>query len=320
MDGDDAHLLHNYEATKYAFAVALSICVFDIMITFDEEVSFVWMRKWSPGKTLFLINRYLPPLFLACTLYSTLIPQPNLNVCRIYFALASYLNIICVTTIQLVLGLRVYALYLTKVWAYLVSCAAAIPALGAVSLATYMWVHWVKADLDTPFLDKHASGCFYMHCVGAPCRPAWAILNCYYVLFESVVIVLTMAKFLQLRRTRTLDPVFADYESTFLKTLFHDGFLFYGGITVLAIANITVNVTGEDSLVNVFTGPNQAIRSTLCSRLFMHLRASHKHDRDMVPVLGPSTVASEPLTFAPTSRRRNHLSEPTRTKEYTGFR
>ncbi|TDL21755.1 hypothetical protein BD410DRAFT_289996 [Rickenella mellea] len=37
-----------------------TLLVYDYMITFKREVKLVWMQKWTRGKAMFMLNRYLP--------------------------------------------------------------------------------------------------------------------------------------------------------------------------------------------------------------------------------------------------------------------
>lgn len=45
----------------------LYIQVYDYMLTFEDERTFIWPSKWSIPKTLFLMTRYLPFIDLSIT-------------------------------------------------------------------------------------------------------------------------------------------------------------------------------------------------------------------------------------------------------------
>lgn len=51
-------VIQDMQTTRYALLSANTIVLFDHLITLNDEVSLIWDSGWSPGKILFLINRY----------------------------------------------------------------------------------------------------------------------------------------------------------------------------------------------------------------------------------------------------------------------
>ncbi|KAF8908672.1 hypothetical protein CPB85DRAFT_1309091 [Mucidula mucida] len=310
---NDSEDLLNHQATRFAFVAGLTILVYDIVLTLAAEITRVWGHRWSLGKALFLLNRYIPPIVLAFNLYSALcVPSANLNFCHTYFVISAVFNIICIAIVQVILALRTYALYLSN-FALLLSLML-LPTLLVMGLGFWMYVHWVVVDPITTSSASGDPGCFNVHCTGDAmmCRAVWIIMNCYNIAFDSGILALTIFKYFQIHKLRNeshvhLEPelgrVLAAFESTFLKTLFQDGFLFYAAIAGIAIANITLMSLAPSSLMHVLAGPTQALRSTLCSRLFLNLRLSHQEPRSL-PSLGSSTyLPFEPITFSSRSGR-----------------
>ncbi|PBK99159.1 hypothetical protein ARMGADRAFT_1074049 [Armillaria gallica] len=48
----------------------MTILLWDILVTFDDEVKRVWFTRKSTGKYLFLFNRYIAPILFTFDLYS----------------------------------------------------------------------------------------------------------------------------------------------------------------------------------------------------------------------------------------------------------
>ncbi|KIL68264.1 hypothetical protein M378DRAFT_943488 [Amanita muscaria Koide BX008] len=45
-------------------AAAVTLGIYDWLITFDQEVNLLWVRRWTAAKILFLLNRHIGPLYL----------------------------------------------------------------------------------------------------------------------------------------------------------------------------------------------------------------------------------------------------------------
>ncbi|KDR83293.1 hypothetical protein GALMADRAFT_134772 [Galerina marginata CBS 339.88] len=58
------------QITRYCQLAAGSLVIFDNLITLDEEVNFIWQRRWSFGKCLFLTNRYFSLAVFVFNIYS----------------------------------------------------------------------------------------------------------------------------------------------------------------------------------------------------------------------------------------------------------
>ncbi|KDQ52686.1 hypothetical protein JAAARDRAFT_39965 [Jaapia argillacea MUCL 33604] len=96
---------------------SLTFVVWDILITLDDEVNYIWSQGWrSPTKWLFLFTRYFS---LGSQLVMSLrsmgglgrFPQGSEGVCRGWFFFQLLTVQILISTVESILTLRVYALY-----------------------------------------------------------------------------------------------------------------------------------------------------------------------------------------------------------------
>ncbi|KDQ58717.1 hypothetical protein JAAARDRAFT_193248 [Jaapia argillacea MUCL 33604] len=53
-----------FDAVRFCQVATTCVALYDHLITIDQEVDLIWARRWSPPKTLFIINRYLGELVL----------------------------------------------------------------------------------------------------------------------------------------------------------------------------------------------------------------------------------------------------------------
>ncbi|KAK0193370.1 hypothetical protein F5146DRAFT_1134047 [Armillaria mellea] len=265
MDLDSTRDLFNLSVCRYAYAAGLTISLWDLCVTMDSEITHVWRRRWSLGKVLFLMNRYIPPGMIALEFYFAANHAPN-----------------NAGTSLVILGLRTYALYLTNFWLYCLGCLIVFPTLAALFMLLWVYgkyiaiVFLVASNVEYP---SQWVGCMNLVCASPVCNTTWVFLDCYFIAFDTVIFLLTLWKYYTAYREKVpthdadLDTVLADYESSFLSVLFQDGFLFYaamfgafetqiiGKISVnndgnlaLALGNILVTLLGPWSLTALFVG------------------------------------------------------------------
>ncbi|KDQ52687.1 hypothetical protein JAAARDRAFT_474125 [Jaapia argillacea MUCL 33604] len=102
---------------SYSSIASLTVVTWDIIITFDEEVKYIWrQRRGSPTKWLFLFTRYFS---LVCQMMISLrslgvfgtFRHSSESVCRSWFFFENFTLQILIGTVESILTLRVYALY-----------------------------------------------------------------------------------------------------------------------------------------------------------------------------------------------------------------
>ncbi|KAJ2928535.1 hypothetical protein H1R20_g8559, partial [Candolleomyces eurysporus] len=121
MDASPATVLREleyFQVTKYCSVVALTVLVYDIILTMDKEVSTVWGSRWTFGKCLYFLTRYMSPAVFIIDLFQLLawdIPvsiQAQLSSrCRTLQLSATITGIVVVTMVEGILIIRTYALY-----------------------------------------------------------------------------------------------------------------------------------------------------------------------------------------------------------------
>ncbi|KAF8509799.1 hypothetical protein JB92DRAFT_478078 [Gautieria morchelliformis] len=80
MNADVEAIVAGYAPTKYGSLAAFSMLVYDYALTFDAEVEFVWQRRWSFGKALFIFNRYFGLLSLLSYVIGTVFMRGSADV------------------------------------------------------------------------------------------------------------------------------------------------------------------------------------------------------------------------------------------------
>ncbi|PVG01069.1 hypothetical protein CPB86DRAFT_773463 [Serendipita vermifera] len=68
-----SHLLEIFHAARVIRCVnyaTFTFMVYDMMLTFAEEIKYIWQARWSVIKVVFLLNRYIAPIIIIGNLYA----------------------------------------------------------------------------------------------------------------------------------------------------------------------------------------------------------------------------------------------------------
>ncbi|PVF97577.1 hypothetical protein CPB86DRAFT_420276 [Serendipita vermifera] len=112
--------LKAFEQTLYALfliralnAAALTLLVWDMVLTFDVEVEVFWKARLSVVKVLFLVNRYITPLFMFAHLWTFSGDAFGLSnsSCQVIYSIASVAEVLCMSFVSLIIVLRLYSMY-----------------------------------------------------------------------------------------------------------------------------------------------------------------------------------------------------------------
>jgi len=58
MDVEVMPLLTQAANAKFSFIAGAFLLIYDTVMNFSYEVNFVWLKRWSFGKVLYIITRY----------------------------------------------------------------------------------------------------------------------------------------------------------------------------------------------------------------------------------------------------------------------
>ncbi|KAK0214763.1 hypothetical protein IW262DRAFT_1402659 [Armillaria fumosa] len=142
--GDITIIFFENRATSMSYVSALTLVVYDIIVSFGQEVELVWRSQWSSPKMLYFLARYYAVVYLSITTWVNISEEPSDKLfvpvdffpcihmahltsrCHLYYywlflaGPSTYLFIL-----DLILLLRVYALYNQSkfLFVFLSSCA-----------------------------------------------------------------------------------------------------------------------------------------------------------------------------------------------------
>ncbi|KAF8442258.1 hypothetical protein L210DRAFT_3202434 [Boletus edulis BED1] len=104
--------LTSLQQSNYATLAVLTAVGYDYVLTFPDEVRYIWSKPWTWVSTLFIFVRYLGLLnLITCSLLgSSFLPGPT-KVCEIVYTIDMWTYNIFLGAADLVMMLRVWAMY-----------------------------------------------------------------------------------------------------------------------------------------------------------------------------------------------------------------
>jgi len=235
------------------------ILLYDYVLTFGEEVEFIWKQKISVGSILFLFNRYMPmiDLVIAMNSYTNRAIQQD-KFCLPWVRIDVWITVLCVGIIDVLLLLRTWALWgrsRTILICLSVLLVACILAASGTSL------YYSLTVVEFPSLDNIRS-CLYT-------IPNINIIYGSYVssiLFDSTVMILTLIKAVPARQPNGLTPL--------ITQLLKDGVQYFVIIFLTAIVNMIMVNLAPPAPSATLSILYLVMASTLGCRLILNLRGS----------------------------------------------
>ncbi|KAI0686317.1 hypothetical protein BC835DRAFT_470861 [Cytidiella melzeri] len=171
-------------AVSYSEVASVTLLTWDFFITLSDEIDLVWKQRWTPAKALYLLARYLPWIFqlalLAINTDGTTGLIFTLDQCRKWMIFQAIILQMVVTTVDIILMIRVFALYNNS--------RILVVSLSTAFICEISYLSYNLATV-TPKLG-FAEDCFVR---SSP--PSFIIYWIVSLAFETVLFVLTLAKF-----------------------------------------------------------------------------------------------------------------------------
>lgn len=126
-------VLDDYYRVRRIACGILALLIFDIFLTLQAEILYIWRRPWSLFKTLYVISRYVP-IVMPCFLIA-----PPLNTPDYCLGISWYLflgtTMLCVFPSDCLLALRLDRLYTSQATKKFLIATLTCEAIGYILLA-----------------------------------------------------------------------------------------------------------------------------------------------------------------------------------------
>ncbi|KAJ6571446.1 hypothetical protein B0H19DRAFT_937511, partial [Mycena capillaripes] len=239
---------------------------FDHLLTFGDEIRFLWKKTKTASTYCFLLNRYLAffgdvvvTVFIYTTVPDSVRKHVSVTLCKRVNLFRQLLLIFNQTAICLLLTLRIYALYgrQTKVWVYMLGA-------GACLMAISLWAVSGKGGTPVPGVEgchiANSEEMFDHTDLAVP----WEALFTY----DVIIFVALFYRSLQTRRasvTMRSEPL--------LSVLIRDGAVYFVVMALINLANILTFYMAGPLLRGCLSTMASSLSVTMMSRLMLNLHA-----------------------------------------------
>ncbi|KAH8827701.1 hypothetical protein DL96DRAFT_1795821 [Flagelloscypha sp. PMI_526] len=285
---------------------SLAILVWDWFITFIAEVRYVWLTRWSLGKILFFLTRYLPlsDVCLSIFVLQLMNPTEDETACQKPYLVIALLDVIGILVAQSILILRTWAIYDRNKWLLLgLSGFAVILGIygGIAAIIFVNTIVWAGPKF------AGVRGCNIITVDNRLVSGSYVGV----MIFETTVFVATMVRALQRRRH--------SFGSRLLiEVIFRDGLIFYLFIVSISILNVVVMYATSQEYTVVLVIFQRVMHSVGTGRILLHMRKRGARSQLHVDSDGHRTEAWEMNTynrppstvrFAPTSSHQTIMQQ-----------
>ncbi|KAJ7839253.1 hypothetical protein B0H14DRAFT_1075508 [Mycena olivaceomarginata] len=261
---DDAgvpELIHVVNVTQIYIACTTSILVWDWLSCLPQEWRCIWKSRpgWSPIKILYCLVRYYTLLVLVVTDVWFFADWSEVS-CARYVRILPGIAVLIDVSVELVLALRVYALY---------GCSKTIGAFLLLLIAGFLGVMIAVPILafDYTRFPSWPSPCIIVEVTGKPSIAGPKFIIAFYASpmgFDIVMTTLTVYKVIDHNRHGE--------SSSLMNRMVRDGIFYFVAITSLNLLNVIFFIQ-PNTLIQAINAPMSIqISSVLCCRLILNLR------------------------------------------------
>ncbi|KDQ62142.1 hypothetical protein JAAARDRAFT_30050 [Jaapia argillacea MUCL 33604] len=274
---------HSYRP-KYVGFMGFTILVWDHIITFDDEVQYIWKGSKGPLVYLFLLvrrfsppsslprayrvnqNRYLTPLGFIVNLYAYLSDAWTESTCRHFVRYEGSMTVIGINVVGLMMLLRIRALFMGhNLVIFLVALVL------AAELAVNAWL-LSKGQPVAHTVAVHACTMIFNPSLGAiASASAWLPL-----FYDTIVLSLTLY--------RTWMPLRYKQASTVLTALVRGGILYYSVIFCVTLVLTIMIIAAPPGVKNITAQLELLLTVAMMSRITLSLRKQGNPPVEDIPL------------------------------------
>ncbi|KAJ6622843.1 hypothetical protein B0H10DRAFT_2013005 [Mycena sp. CBHHK59/15] len=244
----------------YFYFMAIAVLYYDHFLTFPLEFAYIWRRPKSRSTYWFFLNRYLT--------FFTTVPITIFNfvdfdhdVCSKYALFRQILLVVQVVVVDLILSLRVYAMYgLDKRILYILCCGT-VMGMGITGWS-------ISAQQNSRALEDYSvPGCFIplSHDSGSHLVAVWEALLAYDLLIFGIILFRSS-------RIRLRDTV-ASSSTPIMYLMLRDGALYFVAMALANLSNIISFYIGGPFVKGGLSTFATSVSVTMTSRLMVNLHA-----------------------------------------------
>lgn len=246
----------NAVACKYVGAAGLVFLFYDHILSFSDEVEYVWKARWTIPKVLFLLVRYAVPSALLLHIYQLMGTRHGNRdtFCQVWFNLGVCLGIFSMGTGNFLVLLRIWVVWNRN--RRLILCTLGLFLLTQVGVITCAAIVLTKITPSLTFnRELHICTIEKRSILGSLYAPA--------IVFDGIALLSVIWN--AISRPRTNHIILIQY-------LYHDRFLYILLLFLMRIVNLLTTLSGPLDIVFLGICFIWATTTVTVSRLILDLR------------------------------------------------
>ncbi|KAJ6594698.1 hypothetical protein B0H19DRAFT_1096499 [Mycena capillaripes] len=265
-DASIVRFLHVVNVAQTYIACTTSILVWDWLSCLPQEWRYIWKRAgWSPIKVLYCLVRYYTLLVLIVTDVWFFAGWSESS-CARYVRILPGIAVLIDLSIELVLALRIYALY---------GCSKKIGAFLVVFIAGFLAVMIAVPILafDYTRLPSWPGPCIV---TGKSSIAGPKFIIAFYaspMAFDIVMTAMTVYKVMDHNRRGG--------SSSLMNRMVRDGLFYFFAITSLNLMNVIFFIQPNELIQAINAPMSIQISSVLCCRLILNLRTANEAKKNV---------------------------------------
>ncbi|TDL23327.1 hypothetical protein BD410DRAFT_787674 [Rickenella mellea] len=267
-------------ATNYVGVASYTFLIYDHILTFGDEVEYIWKGHKGPIIYLFFVNRYFFDLAFILNLNAYLNPAFTPDVCRRFVRFEGSCVLIGLGLAGLMMMFRVNALYGGQ--------RIVLAMLGVLWLTMVGVFSWLLAGGQPVIHPAGIHGCslIFSESLGSVATLSSALP----LIFDSAVLMLTLRRTAGLFKSRMAGHI--------VRILVRDGILYYSVIFTCNLVLTIMIATAPPGNRNIMGQLTQLMTVTMMSRITIHLRVESQRKRDTAVFLDSvNTESRGPVRF-----------------------
>ncbi|THH10062.1 hypothetical protein EW146_g8487 [Bondarzewia mesenterica] len=266
-----AHLIDS----KYYILASSLINIYDLLLTFDDEVKYIWQAKISLPSCCFFVFRYVPPVVSIVNFFADHDPRFVGSVCKNWIWLPVTNAPIVSASTGVILVLRVYAIYNRATWVLIFLTVMFLGEIGVML--------WSVPGGSPAILPPGWVGCIPSKKPGTGDRLSVMFIAA--LVFDSSIFILTLGRSIYLRlRNSTIGLV---------QLIVRDGIIYFFVIFIVNALNVFLLTLAPDDLGAINTPFASLIASTMVARLMFNLRAASRKNQH---ISGMATIRTTQIS------------------------
>ncbi|CAL1708384.1 unnamed protein product [Somion occarium] len=237
--------------------VGICILYYDYIITFANEVSYIWSNPRTHASWLFLLNRYFSILSDVAVVSANFADFMTVEACKNYYFFRQMMLVIAQVIVCIISFLRTYALYerSKRIMTFIVS----------VFLVLFSLACWSLIGQNSEYSIRHGCQQAISKPTGIHLAVAWEALFAY----DCMIFALTIYKTYQ-ERTRSNVAML----NSLVELIWRDGAIYFAVMACANAANVLTFYFLSPELKGLLSTFASSVSVTMMSRIMLNLHES----------------------------------------------